>query len=83
MNEEDAEKNKKENEKKEIDPKVQEERIQAAKRAVEEHEKEEKIENAVGEYILLTIIAFILLLIILSFLYPKIPLMIFWKILGN
>ena len=74
---------KKENEKKEIDPKVQEERIQEAKRALEEHEKEEKIENAVGEYILLTIIAFILLLIILSFLYPKIPLMIFWKILGN
>ena len=47
---------KKENQKKEIDPKVQEERIQEAKRAVEEHEKEEKTENAVGEYILLTII---------------------------
>tara|TARA_Y100000294_G_scaffold112617_1_gene104390 strand:- start:64 stop:294 length:231 start_codon:yes stop_codon:yes gene_type:complete len=75
--------NKDKKNKKEIDPKVQEERIQAAKRALEEHEKEEKIENAVGEYILLTIIAFILLLIILSFLYPKIPLMIFWKILGN
>ena len=74
---------KKENEKKEIDPKVQEERIQEAKRALEEHEKEEKIENAVGEYILLTIIAFILLLIILSFFYPKILLTIFWKILGN
>ena len=39
MNKEDVE----ENEKKEVDPKIQEEIIQGLKRSIKKHEKEEKI----------------------------------------
>ncbi len=84
MNKEDVE----ENEKKEVDPKIQEEIIQGLKRSIKKHEKEEKIVFGIAAFIVLIPLAIIFLAIILAlFFYPEIVWMFiriaFTKIFGN
>ena len=75
---------KKENEKKEIDPKVQEEIVQGLKRSLE---RDEKLDEKLGNFFMYPIIGFIFLIIIFALIYPKKFWMFifafFFRIFGN